>query len=91
MNHQITRAPSAISVQQARNLHLAAQGLLRPPRARATRKRLLAAIERMKLAALVDPRCKATCQRCLKVPDLGAAYMHPYSIGVISVVRLPDE
>jgi len=49
VNHQITRAPSAISVQQARNLHLAAQGLLRPPRARATRKRLLAAIERMQL------------------------------------------
>ena len=35
--------------QQARNLHLLAQGLLRPPRARATRARLRAAIERMQL------------------------------------------
>ena len=49
MNDQITPAVGALSVQQARNLHLAAQGLLRPPRARATRKRLLAAIERMQL------------------------------------------
>jgi uncharacterized protein len=40
---------AALSPQQARNLHLAAQGLLRPPRAQATRKRLLAAIERMQL------------------------------------------
>jgi uncharacterized protein YcaQ len=38
-----------LSLQQARNLHLAAQGLLHAPRARATRKRLLAAIERMQL------------------------------------------
>jgi uncharacterized protein YcaQ len=38
-----------ISLQQARNLHLAAQGLLVPPRARATRARVLAAIERMRL------------------------------------------
>lgn len=38
-----------ISVQQARNLHLAVQGLLTPPRARATRARVLAAIERMRL------------------------------------------
>lgn len=38
-----------ISAQQARNLHLAAQGLLTPPRARATRARVLAAIERMRL------------------------------------------
>ena len=35
--------------QQARNLHLAAQGLLQAPRARATRQRLLGAIERMQL------------------------------------------
>ena len=39
----------AISAQQARNLHLAVQGLLNPPRARATRARLLAAIRRMRL------------------------------------------
>jgi len=38
-----------ISLQQARNLHLAAQGLLVPPRARATRARVLATIERMRL------------------------------------------
>ena len=38
-----------VSRQQARNLHLAVQGLLRPPRARATRARLLAALERMRL------------------------------------------
>lgn len=38
-----------LSPQQARNLHLAAQGLLRPPRARATRRRLLQALERMQL------------------------------------------
>ena len=38
-----------ISLQQARNLHLAAQGLLRAPKVRATRKALLAAIERMAL------------------------------------------
>jgi uncharacterized protein YcaQ len=38
-----------ISLQQARNLHLAVQGLLTPPRARATRMRVLAAIERMRL------------------------------------------
>ena len=43
------RAGSVISLQQARNLHLAVQGLLRPPRARATRTRLLAAIARMRL------------------------------------------
>ena len=35
--------------QQARNLHLAAQGLLKPPRARAKRASVLAAIERMRL------------------------------------------
>jgi len=34
---------------QARNLHLAVQGLLTPPRARATRARVLATIERMRL------------------------------------------
>jgi uncharacterized protein YcaQ len=38
-----------LGLQQARNLHLSAQGLLHPPRARATRRRLLAAIERMQL------------------------------------------
>jgi uncharacterized protein YcaQ len=38
-----------LSVQQARNLHLAAQGLLVPARARATRAALLGAIERMRL------------------------------------------
>jgi uncharacterized protein YcaQ len=38
-----------ISLQQARNLHLAVQGLLTPPRARATRSRVRAAIERMRL------------------------------------------
>ncbi len=49
MNDEITLAAGTLSVQQARNLHLAAQGLLQPPRARATRLRLLAAIERMQL------------------------------------------
>jgi hypothetical protein len=43
------RAAYAISVQQARNLQLAVQGLLNPPRARATRGRVLAAIRRMRL------------------------------------------
>ena len=38
-----------LSLQQARNLHLAAQGLLVPARARATRKAVRAAIERMRL------------------------------------------
>jgi len=38
-----------ISAQQARNLHLAVQGLLKSPRARATRARVLGAIERMRL------------------------------------------
>jgi uncharacterized protein len=38
-----------MSVQQARNLHLAAQGLLVSPRARATRARVLDAITRMRL------------------------------------------
>lgn len=38
-----------LSAQQARNLHLAVQGLLTPPRARATRTRVLAAIARMRL------------------------------------------
>jgi len=42
-------AVRALTLQQARNLHLGAQGLLQAPRARATRKRLLAAIERMEL------------------------------------------
>jgi hypothetical protein len=41
--------PIVLTPQQARNLHLAAQGLLRAPRGRATRKKLLAAIERMQL------------------------------------------
>jgi uncharacterized protein YcaQ len=40
---------SPITVQQARNLHLAAHGLRRPPRGRATRRRLLVAIEAMQL------------------------------------------
>ncbi|HZP65043.1 MAG TPA: crosslink repair DNA glycosylase YcaQ family protein [Rudaea sp.] len=43
------RTQKPLSLQQARNLHLAAQGLLSPPRARATRARVLAAIERMRL------------------------------------------
>jgi uncharacterized protein YcaQ len=38
-----------ITVQQARNLHLAAQDLLKAPRARATKARVLAAIRRMRL------------------------------------------
>jgi uncharacterized protein YcaQ len=44
-----TSVNKPISLQQARNLHLAAQGLLVPPRARATRARVLAAIEHMRL------------------------------------------
>ncbi|MEP6482861.1 MAG: crosslink repair DNA glycosylase YcaQ family protein [Rudaea sp.] len=43
------RAAYAISGQQARNLHLAVQGLLNPPRARATPTRLRDAIRRMRL------------------------------------------
>jgi uncharacterized protein YcaQ len=43
---------TVLTVQQARNLHLAAQGLLRPPRARATRRRLLVAIEGMQLVQI---------------------------------------
>ena len=43
------RAGIAISLQQARNLHLAVQGLLRPPRARSTRTRLVSAIARLRL------------------------------------------
>jgi uncharacterized protein YcaQ len=43
------QAESVLTIQQARNLHLAAQGLLRPPRGRATRRRLLVAIEGMQL------------------------------------------
>lgn len=38
-----------ISAQQARNLHLAVQGLLTPARARATRARVLAALTRMRV------------------------------------------
>ena len=38
-----------ISLQQARNLHLAAQGLLQTPTVRASRKALLATMERMAL------------------------------------------
>jgi uncharacterized protein YcaQ len=38
-----------LSLQQARNLHLAAQGLLTPARARARRQSVVAAIERMRL------------------------------------------
>jgi len=43
------RADAPISLQQARNLQLAVQGLLKVPRARATRARALAAIQRMRL------------------------------------------
>ena len=43
------RSTCTISLQQARNLHLAVQGLLRPPRARATRQRVFAEIARMRL------------------------------------------
>ena len=43
------RAEQMLSAQQARHLHLAVQGLLTPPRARATRSHVLAAIERMRL------------------------------------------
>ncbi|MGH8040564.1 MAG: winged helix-turn-helix domain-containing protein [Rudaea sp.] len=38
-----------LSATQARHLHLAVQGLLTPPRARATRARVLAAIARMRV------------------------------------------
>ena len=44
-----SRADIELTLQQARNLHLAAQGLLRAPRGRATRKKMLASIERMQL------------------------------------------
>ena len=43
------RAEYAISAQQARNVQLAVQGLLNPPRARATRARVLDEIRRMRL------------------------------------------
>jgi len=42
-------AERPISLQQARNLHLAVQGLLTAPRARASRARVLDAITRMRL------------------------------------------
>ena len=45
---QMTAVPT-LQLQQARNLHLAVQGLLAPARARATRKSALAAIARMRL------------------------------------------
>jgi len=38
-----------LSLQQARNLHLAVQGLLKPARARATRRRVLDTIAQMRL------------------------------------------
>ena len=41
--------PPILALQQARNLLLAAQGLLSPARARAKRPTVLAAIERMRL------------------------------------------
>ncbi len=43
------RAERPISLQQARNLHLAVQGLLKFPRARATRQRVRDAIARMRV------------------------------------------
>jgi uncharacterized protein YcaQ len=43
------RAEYAISAQQARNVQLSVQGLLKPPRARATRARVLETIRRMRL------------------------------------------
>ena len=46
---EVLNARQILSVQQARNLHLAAQGLLTPARARASRARVLAAIARMRL------------------------------------------
>jgi uncharacterized protein YcaQ len=46
---EVLNARQILSVQQARNLHLAAQGLLTPARARTTRARVLAAIARMRL------------------------------------------
>jgi hypothetical protein len=46
------KVETPLTVQQARNLHLAAQSLLRPPRARATRRRLLVAIEGMQLVQI---------------------------------------
>jgi len=50
VNDELTPKPGPpLSPQQARNLHLAAQGLLLAPRAQATRRRLLATIERMQL------------------------------------------
>ncbi len=44
-----TRAEYAISAQQARNVQLAVQALLNPPRAKATRARVLDTIRRMRL------------------------------------------
>src|SRR5574337_1241841 len=49
MGRPETRDEVRLSAQQARNLHLAVQGLLTPARARATRARVLAAIARMRL------------------------------------------
>ena len=43
------RAEYAISAQQARNVQLAVQGLLNPPRARASRARVLGTIRRMRM------------------------------------------
>ena len=46
---ETTGTTPRLSVQQARNLHLEAQGLLRRPKAKSKRGDLLAAIERMQL------------------------------------------
>lgn len=46
---ETTATTPKLSIQQARNLHLAAQGLLRTPKSKPGRGDLLAAIERMQL------------------------------------------
>ena len=46
-SNALLQAP--LSLQQARNLHLAVQGLLKPARARATRRRVLDTIAQMRL------------------------------------------
>ena len=47
LSNPLLQAP--LSLQQARNLHLAVQGLLKPARARATRRRVLDTIAQMRL------------------------------------------
>jgi len=66
----------SLSEQQARNLHLAAQGLLMPPRARARRMAVLAAIERMGLLQIDTIHIVARSPYLVLFSRLGDYPMH---------------